>query len=173
MKWKVAELLKKSDKTFFVDEVIELTELVDSRDDLLSISPITVKGEGKLVHGGIDVSLEINCDLELQCAVTLEKVEFTLDIETKEKFVFESSSVIEDEILLNGNVLDLAPIIWQNIIVNIPIKVVSENAKNSMITSGDDWILQSEEEYQAELEDEIDPRLAVLKNFFKEDETKN
>jgi uncharacterized protein len=52
------------------------------------------------------------------------------------------------------------PIIWQNIVVEIPMKVVSPNLDNTKL-KGDGWELLTEEEKMSE----IDPRLEKLKDL--------
>ena len=43
----------------------------------------------------------------------------------------------------NKNSLDILPILWENIVLEIPIRVVAESVKPSN-TSGDGWELISE-----------------------------
>ena len=59
------------------------------------------------------------------------------------------------------NTLDIFPIIWENILMEIPMRVVSDEAKDIKL-SGDGWKLVTEEDITsaplAELEDLIKDR---------------
>ena len=69
----------------------------------------------------------------------------------------------EEYIKIINNSIDIMPIIWQNIVVEIPIKVVSPNLDDVKL-EGDGWKLLKEEE----LNDEVDPRLEKLKDLLKD-----
>ncbi len=169
MRWSMRQLENLVGKTLEINEEVQLDDLVKVRNDISSISPIVVKGNAKFSQHLITFDLNIECELGISCALTLEKVLYPIKIDTVEKYVFEESFIEEDEILITSEGINLAPIIWQNIIVNIPTKVVSKNAQH-MQKSGENWVLQTEDEYYTEKENEIDPRLAVLQNFFKNEQ---
>ena len=61
------------------------------------------------------------------------------------------------------NSLDIFPIVWQNILVDVPLRVLAPDAKEEL-TSGNGWRLITEDTD----EEEIDPRLAKLKDYIKE-----
>ena len=63
-----------------------------------------------------------------------------------------------------NNSIDLIPIIWQNIILEVPLKVVSPDIEVKNI-NGDGWRFITDEEV---VEKEIDPRLEKLKEFLGE-----
>jgi uncharacterized protein len=52
------------------------------------------------------------------------------------------------------------PIIWQNIVVEIPMRVISPNLSNVKL-EGDGWKLLTEDEEN----DELDPRLDKLRDL--------
>ena len=63
-----------------------------------------------------------------------------------------------------NNSIDLLPIIWQNILVEVPIRVVSPDIEEENIY-GDGWKFITTEE---EEDKEIDPRLSKLKDLLDE-----
>jgi uncharacterized protein len=70
---------------------------------------------------------------------------------------------LEDFDKIINNSIDLVPIIWQNILLEVPIRVVSPDIKEENIY-GDGWkFITKEEEVK-----EIDPRLSKLKDFLSE-----
>ena len=66
-----------------------------------------------------------------------------------------------DEILnLDEKILDINEILWENIVLEVPIRVT--NHENAQL-SGEGWELKTSDFK----EDEIDPRLEKLKDLFK------
>ena len=61
------------------------------------------------------------------------------------------------------NRLDIFPIVWQNILVDVPLRVLAPDAKEESL-EGDGWRLITEDTN----EEAIDPRLAKLKDYIKE-----
>lgn len=98
------------------------------------------------VSGGVSVDFEDNIYLELNlkgkmilpCAVSLEDVEYEFDT-----LIEENIGNFEEIYKNNKNSLDILPILWENIVLEIPIRVVKECVKPSN-TSGDGWELISE-----------------------------
>ena len=76
-------------------------------------------------------------------------------------------------IVLKDDILNLADVIEDNILLQIPMQVLSVDEKrdDAVMPSGDDWSVIREEQLQKNnhKKDNIDPRLAKLKNFFDED----
>ena len=83
-------------------------------------------------------------------------------------FAFYKPDEDEDVVEARKNVADLTSVIFQEIMMAIPMRVVKEGAK--MKTSGLGWKVMDESEVVAKEEDTIDPRLAKLKDYFKDQE---
>ena len=97
--------------------------------------------------------------MTLLCARTLKKVNRPFDIQIDE--IIDENSDNSLEIIQNS--LDIFPIVWQNILVDVPLRVLAPDAKEEL-TSGNGWRLITEDTD----EEEIDPRLAKLKDYIKE-----
>ena len=61
------------------------------------------------------------------------------------------------------NSLEIFPIIWQYILVDVPLRVLHPDAKEESL-EGDGWRLITEDDKK----EVIDPRLAKLKDYIKE-----
>ena len=118
---------------------------------------ITDEGES------FDVSLNIKCDLTLICSISLKDVKYPVDINIDE-IIGENGENLEEFDKIINNSIDLLPIIWQNILMEIPMKVVSPDVKEENVY-GDGWKFITNEE---EEDKEIDPRLSKLKDFLSE-----
>ena len=79
----------------------------------------------------------------LPCAITLEDVNYPFCININEIL---SEWDLDDEkyIKIINNSIDIMPIIWENIVMEIPLKVVSKSSKIKM--EGDGWRFISDEE---------------------------
>jgi len=91
----------------------------------------------------------------------------------------KDDSIADEEVLiLDTQTLDLEASIIDNLLLAIPLQVLSEEERQSEdLPSGNDWQVISEDEYlsqkQAESENQIDPRLAKLSALLdSEDEDK-
>ena len=107
--------------------------------------------------------------MTLPCALTLEDVEYPFSVDTVEIFVLDSALYEEgdDEILVTGTTVELAPVILQNIMLEKPLRVVKEGAYEEMKNQGIEF--ESEEDlHESEPVQKIDPRLAVLSKLLND-----
>ena len=84
------------------------------------------------------MNLNINGIMVLPCAVTLKDVDYEFDTEFEENL-----GKFEEIYKKNKNTLEISDILWENIVLEIPIRVVSDEIEPSN-TSGDGWELISE-----------------------------
>lgn len=151
MKWAVPEL-RRINKPITFDEVLNLENDIVGYNGCKAISPVSVAGEGhEFEEGRFIFDMKIKCSLTLTCAITLEDIEYPMEIEAKEIFAF-SNEEDEDLYLIQGQTIDLTTAIITNIIVNTPIKVVKEGA-------------QLENDFEEE--EKINPAFASLAEYLK------
>ena len=89
----------------------------------------------------LEFNINISGIMVLKCSITLKDVDYKFDIEindTLDRILEENSKKLQ-------NTIDILPIIWENILLEVPMKVVSENAKLDK-TEGDGWKLITEDE---------------------------
>ena len=96
----------------------------------------------------------------LPCAITLKPVDYPFNIKISGE-IDELYSEIDENNKNFKNSIDILPIIWENILLEIPIRVVSDEARNSDINmSGDGWKFTTNQEEKlsplSELMDLID-----------------
>ena len=94
----------------------------------------------------------------LPCALTLEDVDYPFDIDSTEVFSFEKPDPLEDVHEAKKDVVDFTPVVFSNIMLEVPMRVVKDDANIKKILDGQE---DNDEEY-------IDPRLAKLKDYFKQ-----
>lgn len=98
----------------------------------------------KLCDDTYQLSGKITGVMVLPDDITLEDVDYSFESEIEEKFSeFDNSGEKSLEIVKNR--LDITEFLWQNILVEIPPKIVSEKNKN-LTMRGNGWRLVTEEE---------------------------
>lgn len=170
LKWNVSELNKLRSTGLSFDETVDVNVIKKMNDEVREVSPVQVKGRADFGSNKVTFDLSIKGKMILPCSRTLVDVEFPFDIQSKETFVLtpqEYEDQDEDLHEPEGDVIDLMPYIRENILVEIPMQIFSEdeNAEGKAPQSGDGWEVITEEEKK----EQIDPRLAKLKNFFNEE----
>ncbi len=127
--------------------------------DIRRISPVKVIGYVYNNEEELELSITIKGTMVLPCARTLKDVNYPFNIEINDVIGKNSDNSLE----INQNTLDIFPIVWQNILVDVPLRVLAPDAEEESI-EGDGWRLITEDDKK----EEIDPRLSKLKDYFKE-----
>ncbi len=129
--------------------------------DVISLDNMKVVGEiTKDAIDNIYLNVDVSGTLVLPCAITLKPVDYPFNIKIEgniDELVEENEkSVKKDE-----NTLDILPIIWENILMEIPMRVVSKGAEEELSNlEGNGWKVITEED-----NGEINPELAKLKDL--------
>ena len=108
--------------------------IVDSR--IIELSEISVKGNIIKDIDDYKINMNIKGEMTINDSVTLEEVKYPFDID------FEDN--LDDFIENNENSLDIIEILWQNIVLEVPLRftLVDDYSK----IKGDGWKLVSEED---------------------------
>ncbi|MGM0217396.1 YceD family protein [Enterococcus sp. AZ126] len=181
MKWSLLELNKYKDKPCEFSETLNLKESLMKRDNLiLDVSPVkatgllTVGKEEYLLHYQIDVIVTVPSSrsltpVPLKLLINVDEVFMTL-----EQYQQRDERLADEEIiLLEKPTIDLDESVEDNILLSIPIQVLSDEEQTSHdMPKGNDWEVLSEEDYvqkrQEEAQQTMDPRLAKLSELFSE-----
>ncbi len=162
----LTKLIQNFDHTLEINEVITFDKEYYKNTDIIDMSKITVKGMiSKSPSSLYELHLKITGTLILPCSVTLKEVSYPISIEVNETLSENDEDDKEEYLRITGNYLDIIPIVWQNIVMEIPIKVTAPDAYNSTL-EGDGWRLVTEED----LIKKTDPRLDKLKDLLEEKE---
>ena len=112
-------------------------------------------GRIRLPNNPYRINLNISGIMVLPNSFTLEDYEYKFATNVKE--IVDESYIFYDKL---KNTLDIMEILWQNIVLEVPIQVGESN--NEPIKSGEGWELVSEDTKK------IDPRLAPLQELLKD-----
>lgn len=168
MKWSKRELLHAPNGMIQFRESITFDQAAFSKmNQIRGLQDVTVSGHIQYdeQRDRAYADLDIAGVMILPCSVTNEDVDYAFHTQSLEEFAFEKSND-EDVHVSKGDVVELMPVIFQLILMEIPLKVVKENVQ---YPRGKGWEVMKEEDYQKSKKDEIDPRLAKLKEFKTED----
>lgn len=128
MKWSVAQLKKLTVNPYQFSTEFVFSEEAKLIEDILNIDIALVKGTITRVDDEIfKIDYQLEVSLTLSCALTLEPVEYPMNIEQSD-LIGHADEENDDVIEITNNTIDLRNIIWDNILVNIPIRVVREDA---------------------------------------------
>ncbi|MDK4204781.1 MULTISPECIES: YceD family protein [Bacillus] len=170
MKWTIYQLHQMAKKSFEFDETVELNELTKLNSDIRRISPVRVKGCAEIESKQVSFDFTISGEMVLPCSRTLVDVPYPFTIATKELFRFHKSDDIEDEDvhIAEDDIVDLTPIVKEEILLEIPMQVFceTEQKEGAAPQVGKDWQVISEEDKK----NQIDPRLADLKKLLTQDD---
>ena len=133
------------DKNILIDTTYSFSKEEMQGTDLLKLDNVKIVGElHKNVLGNIVLSAEVSGVMVLPCAVTLKPVDYPFSIVIDDEIEKLYENIEENPINLQ-NTIDILPIIWENILMEIPMRVVSSDAENVKL-SGDGWKLVTDED---------------------------
>lgn len=123
-------------------DTITIDKSMYENTDIRNLSDVKVNAHIKRVtDSSYNMSLIIDGVMTLPCSVTLKDVLYPFHIETEVKISNDDEN-LEEYVKIIQNSIDILPIIWQNIALEIPLKVVSDDISDTP-TSGDGWKLVS------------------------------
>ncbi|MEI3606738.1 YceD family protein [Pseudogracilibacillus sp. SE30717A] len=171
MKFSTMEIRNNAfDGPYLFDELVDVSDLVKLNNDIRQINPVRVKGMCTVEKEEFVFSFTIKGEMILPCARTLVNVSYPFEINATEIFSTASTLDQEDEEdgihLLTEETLDLTPYIMENIILETPYRVFSDE---KALEKGEGWSFYIEEdELKTEQENKIDPRFAKLQSLLDE-----
>ena len=137
----ISKLLSNIEKRLIIDEILVYNQEFLDNTDIISISPVSVKGEvTKNDIGDLELNINVTGELVLPCAVTLKPVKYPFSFELNEIITEKNENNLKKDI----NTLELKPYLWENILVEIPLRIVSEDAYEKEY-KGDGWQLINED----------------------------
>ncbi|MBP3920639.1 MAG: DUF177 domain-containing protein [Bacilli bacterium] len=146
------------DKIINIDTTYKFNKEELKNTDLLDLKDIKIIGELKKDSlDDINLYLKVSGIMVLSCAITLEPVEHKFEFEIDDKLE-EILTETENFNKKNENTIDILPIIWENILMEIPMRVVSPNAKPEKL-KGNGWCFVTEPQHK------INPELEKLKDL--------
>lgn len=177
LKWSIIQLQKFRDKGLEINETVDAKEeLIKRNPEIRNASPIHVTGRADVGSQRATFHLHLTGTLVLPCARTLEDVDYPVDIRTTETYVLKPADTDmdnnDDIHQIEGDVVDVMPVIYELLLLEVPMQVFSKTAQEAeSLPSGNDWEVLTEDQLIQANEKEkekIDPRMAGLAKLFEE-----
>lgn len=144
MRWNLTKLLAMEDPLQFTEQVV-FDDFKSVNNDVRGLSPVEIKGTIEMIKNRKEIlfHLTIFGTLEMTCAVSLKSVSYPFTIETVETMTYDKYADKEaygDYHYIKGQDVDIRPLVWELIFLEIPSRVVCENlAQNELPQSGSGW----------------------------------
>ena len=138
----LTRLRNKIDSILDIDFNYSFSEEELKNTDIKKLDNVKVKGY--IRRNSLDefeININIIGTMVLTCAITLKDVNYDFNIEIDDIL----DRILEENDKKIQNTIDIFPIIWENILLEVPMKVVSEDAALEK-TEGDGWKLITEDE---------------------------
>ena len=149
MKWSIHQLSKFRKDGMPLDTYVELGDLKSRNSDIRNVSPVHVKGLCTFGASQMTCQLTISATLTLPCARTWEDVEYPVNIETVEIFSWvdeeQRGDVGGDIHYIDGEVIDMKPVIEELILLEVPMQVFKENTEGQ-VQGGKGWSYSTDED---------------------------
>lgn len=124
------------------NENITYTDEYLKKSNILSITPINIKGEiTKDSLNQLHLIFKATGSMNLPCSITLEPVKYPINLDFNE--IIDEKD--ENNLKKDPNTLELKEYLWENIVVEIPLRIVSEHAYDKEY-KGNGWKLITEED---------------------------
>ena len=142
------------DSSALIDLNYSFTKEQLKNTNILELNDVKIKGE---ITNGIDdyhIKLSIKGTMILPCSISLKPTKYPFSIEIDD----DLKEILEENLENNQNSIDIFPIIWENILMEIPLKVVNEDLSD-VKTEGEGW------KFVTSKEERINPELEKLKDL--------
>ncbi len=180
MKFTIQQIKEQPNQLLKLDEKLDIKDaLIERMSSITDVQNTEVDGYYAAIDYEVVLHCTIDTDLTLPSTRTLEPVTIHLTIPVKERYVTNNQETNLDEheevtIVVEDEILNLQEVVIDNILLNIPMKIIGEDETDDTLPSGNDWTVMTEESYLQQQADEnesaVDPRFAALQDLLdKED----
>lgn len=149
-----------------IDEAFDIDlELIENHPRLNELRDVFISGQCYYDPHSAQLIPELTIEgvMVVPCSISLKPVEIDFSIDLNDMFSFGPLGQDDEGIEVNGDVLDLAPYIWEAVITEIPLRIIHPDVET--YPEGEGWEVLTEEDFIKQKSQEIDPRLAKLKDF--------
>lgn len=176
---KLIDIRKSLDGLQF-DKVLDVKDQLLARDEtIIDLQNVMAKGLVTFDDGLYLLNYQLSYELTLPSSRSMEPVVLSEKHEVSEIFIAvadapSKADLVEENLvlLLEEDYIDLSESVVDNILLNIPLKVLTdEEQKAEVMPEGSNWTVLTEEQYQAMKEEEKQDNspFASLSGLFDED----
>lgn len=160
------ELINNTSTDMSIDfSISEIKNTFFEGDKIVFSAPIKVVGNALRNDKNISLDASVSTELELVCSRCLETFKYPVNIQIHEEFTNNRSDEDDETNLLMSGKVEITEIVVDDILSSLPIKrLCSENCRGLCQHCG---VNLNREQCNCEADD-IDPRLAKLKDLFRD-----
>jgi len=164
MKVDISDILKVNGASMDVEKE-EALEGFDSFNEFVFDTPVKLSCKLTNLGGIVKMDGHLKVDYRVKCSRCLKDIRSSLEAELKEEYVQDGQIEDDDRYIYNDKVIVLDKALIDNIILNLPSRQVCKvDCKGLCSKCGTDLNTVGCNCG----EEEIDPRMEALKNFFKD-----
>ena len=142
--------------SYIIDEVVNIPKSYYENSEVKKLDNIKVSGKLYCdIESNLYAKVNISGTMVIEDDISLEEVEYPFSI--------EYDDILEENLTNNKNTLDLFEFLWENIVLEVPLKFTK--VTNLSEFHGDGWKLISEEESIPK----NNPFSQLLENFDKKE----
>lgn len=174
----IQEIRKNPDGLKFEQNFDLAQELQERNAEILDVKNVTAKGKAQYEDGLYFLDYELSYTITLASSRSMEPVDLQESYLVNEIFADgqrggSQQDLLEEDLVLpiEGDRIDLAESVADNILLNIPLKILTpEEEAGSEMPTGNDWQVMTEEEYQQSQKEkkEVNSPFAGLQGLFDE-----
>ena len=136
----ITELTTAASKEVEVKQEINIDKEVYKNTDIIRLDNVEVSGNISVDDASFyHIDLDVFGTMVLPCSITLKEVSYKFSCRIDEIYSEDEISNFKNDKKMK-NSIDILPIIWENIILEIPLRVVSDDAYDTKL-EGDGWRL--------------------------------
>lgn len=167
MKIDVSKLFKKEIAKEDIDVTINSTQIEQSGEVIKFLAPIHFMGSITNVENTLVLEGLFDTKIKLSCSRCLDDINKDMEVKVKETFTANEADKDGFDIFIENNVIDITEVIENNIISVLPVKkLCKKDCKGLCPKCG---INLNYNKCNCEKHDNIDPRMAKLKELFASD----
>ena len=168
MKWSRSEILKNTGHIDFDEDVVIDPAIFEGNVLINSVEDVHIWGSGYLDDENYRFYCKLNVSglMLVPDSITNEEIEVPFETDSDEVFSFGDADEEDGTRIVTDEVIDLLPAVIDDILLEVPLEVT--DAAEDNLPEGDGWKVFTEAEYEERRKDQIDPRLAKLKQFKSE-----
>lgn len=129
------------DEYIDIDASYSFSESELENTNIMELNNVCVSGSIYKEFDDYEIELEIEGVMILPCSVSLKPVKYPFKIE----IVDNINELLQNFDKKTTNTLDILPIVWENILMEIPLRIVSSDLSDVKV-EGEGWRLISNEE---------------------------
>ena len=179
MKLNIQEIRKQPEGLYFEQPLDLSADLRERNQEILDVKDIVAVGKVQYEDRMFFLDYQLSYTIVLASSRSMEPVELAESYPVTEVFMEGATNQLDQEVLdddlvlpIENGEIDLAESVSDNILLNIPIKVLTAEEAGQGFVSGNDWQIMTEEEYQAQqaVKKEENSPFAGLQGLFDGDE---